>query len=57
MGLPQFFERKASAAPGALAIACAGRRINYKELNCQADLVAEGLREAGVTSGSKPYRS
>jgi amino acid adenylation domain-containing protein len=51
MSLPQFFERKASASPDALAIACAGRRINYRELNCQADLVAVGLREAGVTSG------
>ncbi|MEA2264269.1 MAG: hypothetical protein QOJ51_7094, partial [Acidobacteriaceae bacterium] len=51
MSLPQFFERKASACPDALAIACAGRRINYRELNCQADLIAEGLREAGVTSG------
>ena len=51
MYLPQFFERKASASPDALAIACAGRRINYRELNRQACLIAEGLREAGVTGG------
>ena len=51
MYLPQLFERKASAYPDALAIACEGRRINYGELNRQADLIAEGLREAGVTAG------
>jgi amino acid adenylation domain-containing protein len=51
MYFPQLFERKASACPDALAIACAGRRINYRELNRQADLIAEGLQEAGVTAG------
>jgi amino acid adenylation domain-containing protein len=51
MYLPQLFERKASASPDALAIACTGRRINYGELNYLADLIAEGLREAGVTGG------
>jgi amino acid adenylation domain-containing protein len=51
MCLPQFFERKASASPDALAIACAGRRINYRELNRQADRIAQGLRDAGVTGG------
>src|ERR1700752_1686156 len=51
MGLPQFFERTATASPDALAIACDGRRITYRELNCQSDLIAEGLREAGVTGG------
>ncbi len=51
MCLPQFFERKAAASPDALAIACASRRINYRELDCQADLIAEGLRQAGVTAG------
>ena len=51
MYLPQLFERKAAASPDALAIACASRRINYGELNHQADLIAEGLREAGVTAG------
>jgi amino acid adenylation domain-containing protein len=51
MYLPQLFERKASAYPDALAIACAGRRINYGELNRLADLIAEGLQEAGVTAG------
>ena len=51
MGLLQFFKRTASDSPDALAIACDGRRITYRELNCQADLIAEGLREAGVTGG------
>jgi amino acid adenylation domain-containing protein len=51
MYFPQLFERKAFACPDALAIACAGRRINYRELNRQADLIAEGLQEAGVTAG------
>jgi amino acid adenylation domain-containing protein len=51
MYLPQLFERKASASPDALAIACASRRINYGELNHLADLIAKGLREAGVTAG------
>jgi non-ribosomal peptide synthetase component F len=51
MYLPQLFERKAFASPDALAIACASRRINYGELNHKASLIAEGLREAGVTAG------
>jgi len=51
MYLTQLFERKASASPDALAIACAARRINYRELNLQADLIAEGLQDAGVTAG------
>jgi amino acid adenylation domain-containing protein len=51
MYLPQLFERKASAFPDAIAIACATRRISYGELNHQAGLIAEGLREAGVTAG------
>jgi amino acid adenylation domain-containing protein len=51
MYLPQLFERKAAASPDALAIACASRRINYGELNYLADLIADRLREAGVTGG------
>ncbi|MGB8535532.1 MAG: amino acid adenylation domain-containing protein [Acidobacteriaceae bacterium] len=51
MGLLRFLERNAFASPDALAIACAGRRINYAQLNCQADLIAQGLRDAGVTGG------
>jgi amino acid adenylation domain-containing protein len=51
MYLSQLFERKASAYPDAVAIACGGRRISYGELNRQADLIAEGLQQAGVTAG------
>src|SRR5579859_5394939 len=51
MGLLQLFERTASVSQDALAIACDSRRITYRELNCQADRIAEGLREAGVTRG------
>jgi amino acid adenylation domain-containing protein len=51
MYLPQLLERKASDTPGALAIACAARRINYGELNCLSDRIAQGLRDAGVTAG------
>ena len=51
MYLPQLFERKAFASPDALAIACESRRINYGELNHLADLIAKGLREAGVAAG------
>ncbi len=56
MSLPQFFERKASASPDALAIACAGRRINYRELNCQADRDSSGIAR-GRRDGRLPGRS
>ncbi len=51
MCFPQWFERKASASPDALAITCEGRQITYRELNFTADKIADGLREAGVADG------
>ncbi len=48
----QLFERNVFAAPDAVAIAFEGRRITYRELNSTADRIAEGLREAGVATGS-----
>ena len=47
----QLFQQRASGFPDALAIACEGRQITYHELNCKADQVAAGLREAGVAGG------
>ncbi len=48
----QLFERRASAFPDALAVACEGRQVTYRELNLTADRIAHGLREAGVARGS-----
>ena len=48
----QLFERNVFAAPDAVAIAFEGRRITYRELNSTADRIAEGLREAGIATGS-----
>jgi amino acid adenylation domain-containing protein len=47
----ELFERNASACPDALAIAFAGRRLTYRQLNFAAEQIADGLREAGVTPG------
>ena len=46
------FEQEAYAAPDASAIACAGRRVTYRELNATADRIADGLVQAGVTAGA-----
>ena len=51
MYLPQQFERNVSASPYALAITCEGQRITYRDLNRSAELIADGLREAGVGDG------
>ncbi len=51
MSVLQLFERHAGAFPDALAIACEGRRLTYRELNSTADQIADGLREAGVAAG------
>jgi amino acid adenylation domain-containing protein len=48
----QRFERNVFAAPDALAIACEGRQLTYRELNSTADRIQHGLRAAGVTAGS-----
>ena len=48
----QLFERGASEFPEALAIACEGWRVTYRELNLNAERIACGLKEAGVTSGT-----
>ena len=47
----QLFERNVCAFPDALAIACEGRQLTYRELNSIAEQIADGLREAGVASG------
>ena len=47
----QLFERNVCAFPDALAIACEGRQLTYRELNSTAEQIADGLREAGVASG------
>ena len=48
----QLFERGASAFPGALAVACEGWQVTYRELNLTADRIAHGLKEAGVVGGT-----
>jgi amino acid adenylation domain-containing protein len=48
----QLLERGASAFPNAIAVGCKGRQVTYRELNLTADRIAQGLREAGVKSGS-----
>jgi amino acid adenylation domain-containing protein len=48
----QLFERGASAFPDALAIACKGRQVTYRELNLTADRIAHGLKKAGVVNGT-----
>ena len=47
----QLFERNVCAFPDALAIACEGRQLTYRELNSIAEQIADGLREAGVAGG------
>jgi amino acid adenylation domain-containing protein len=48
----QLFERGASEFPDAVAVGCKGRQVTYRELNLTADRIAQGLRDAGVTSGT-----
>jgi amino acid adenylation domain-containing protein len=48
----QLLERGTSAFPDALAVGCKGRQVTYRELNLIADRIAQGLREAGVRSGT-----
>jgi amino acid adenylation domain-containing protein len=48
----ELFERRASAFPDALAVACQDWKVSYHELNLTADRIAHGLREAGVVSGT-----
>ena len=48
----QLFERGASEYPEALAIACEGWQVTYRELNLNAERIARGLREAGVKRGA-----
>ena len=38
----QLFERGVSAFPDAVAIACEGRQVTYRELNLTADRIAAG---------------
>jgi amino acid adenylation domain-containing protein len=52
MHLPQLFERNASASADAVAITREGQRITYRDLNDRAELIANGLRAAGVGDGS-----
>jgi amino acid adenylation domain-containing protein len=49
----QLFERQASAFPDALAVACEGWQVTYRELNLTVDRIAHGLKEAGVKSGTR----
>jgi amino acid adenylation domain-containing protein len=51
MSVLQLFEQNASVCPDVFAIACEGRQLTYRELNSNADQIADGLRAAGVADG------
>src|SRR5580704_18344518 len=51
MSVLQWFEQNASLCPDVFAIACEGRQLTYRELNSNADQIADGLRAAGVADG------
>ena len=48
----QLVERGASAFPNAVAVRCKRRQVTYSDLNLTADRIAQGLRDAGVSSGT-----
>ena len=45
------FEAQAAARPGETALACAGERLSYRELDLRANRLARHLRAAGVRPG------
>jgi amino acid adenylation domain-containing protein len=47
-----WFERRASASPDSIAVACEDRKVTYRELNLLAYQIACGLKQAGVASGT-----
>ena len=49
--LAELLEASALRAPDQTALICGQRRLSYRELNLQADLVASRLIEAGVRPG------
>jgi amino acid adenylation domain-containing protein len=51
MSVLRLFEQNASVCPDVFAIACEGRQLTYRELNSNADQIADGLRAAGVADG------
>jgi amino acid adenylation domain-containing protein len=51
MYVPQLFERNASTSPDAIAITAEGQQITFGDLNRRAEMIADGLREAGVADG------
>src|SRR5258708_3279872 len=51
MSVLQLFEQNAAVCPDVFAIACEGRQLTYRELNCNANQIADGLRAAGVAEG------
>ena len=48
----QLFEEQAALTPDALAVACAGERLSYAELNAQANQLARHLLAQGVQPDS-----
>src|ERR1700748_3729826 len=52
MYLPELVERNALPSPHAVAIACGGKRISYRDLHARAGQIAYGLRKAGIGNGS-----
>jgi amino acid adenylation domain-containing protein len=48
----QLFETQAGRTPDAVAVACAGERLTYEQLNRRANSAARLLAEQGVSSGT-----
>ena len=48
MGLVQPIEAWAASTPDSVALRLEGKNITYKELNCRANRVANGLRGLGI---------
>ena len=51
MSVLQWFEQNASVCPDVFAITCESRQLTYRELNSNADQIADGLRAAGMADG------
>ena len=51
--LPELVEERAERTPGAIAVICAGKELNYHELNCRANQLARYLVQQGVEAETR----
>ncbi|WP_072731090.1 non-ribosomal peptide synthetase, partial [Paenibacillus sp. NAIST15-1] len=49
--IPSLFERQAAQTPDQLAVVCADQRLTYRELEEQANRIAQWLQAHGITEG------